>query len=82
MDVYTNVFNEGDAICMSTFTHVDINTKDFENLFVIGDIFMQKYYTIFDRDNGKVGFATAKNFAPEEHFPFEVDPNANLRYGV
>lgn len=29
-------------------------------LFVLGDTFMRKYYTVFDRDQNKIGFAKAK----------------------
>lgn len=28
-------------------------------IFVIGDTFMRKYYTVFDRDSLKIGFALA-----------------------
>ena len=28
-------------------------------MFLVGDIFMRKFYTIFDRDNNKVGLARA-----------------------
>jgi hypothetical protein len=30
-----------------------------KEMFLVGDIFMRKFYTIFDRDNDKVGLATA-----------------------
>jgi hypothetical protein len=37
------------------------------DMFLVGDVFMRKYYTIFDRDNNKVGLAKAKGYveAPE-----------------
>ena len=44
-----------DNHCASTIMTMDI-AKD---MFLVGDIFMRKFYTIFDRDNNRVGLATA-----------------------
>jgi len=41
--------------CASKIMTMDIKEK----MFLVGDIFMRKYYTIFDRDNDKVGLAEA-----------------------
>jgi len=30
-----------------------------QNMFLVGDIFMRKYYSIFDRDNDRIGIAKA-----------------------
>ena len=41
--------------CASTIMHMDIKKSQF----LVGDVFMRKYYTIFDRDNDRVGLAEA-----------------------
>jgi hypothetical protein len=30
-----------------------------KEMFLVGDVFMRKFYTIFDRENDKVGIAAA-----------------------
>lgn len=41
--------------CASTVMAMDISKE----MFLVGDVFMRKFYTIFDRDNNKVGIAKA-----------------------
>lgn len=57
-DYVTNVAGE----CMLGFQLVD-----YLNYVILGDIFMRKYYTIFDADNMSIGFALATPYVPR-HF--------------
>lgn len=43
------------TVCASTIMKMDIKKE----MFLVGDVFMRKFYTIFDRDNNKVGIARA-----------------------
>ena len=43
------------TICTSTVMKMDIKKQ----MFLVGDVFMRKFYTIFDRDNNRVGLAKA-----------------------
>jgi hypothetical protein len=39
-----------------------------KDMFLVGDVFMRRYYTIFDRDQNKVGLVKAKGYVkPAEH---------------
>lgn len=46
---------EGSNACASTIMKMDIS----HDMFLVGDVFMRKYYTVFDRDNDQVGLAPA-----------------------
>jgi cathepsin D len=65
MEIYKNVFDDGIDICFNTIAELDILQDGQANLFIVGDAFMQIYYTIFDRDNDRVGLAKAKSINKE-----------------
>lgn len=59
MERYVNVFEYGDSVCAINFQALDIEQDGQANLFIVGDSFMQIYYSIFDRDTNMVGLAKA-----------------------
>lgn len=78
MEKYDNVFEEGDSVCMDSFVQLDILMEGQENLFILGDVFMQIYYTVFDRDSDQVGFAKSKNSQEEQVSDFDCENDPSL----
>ena len=47
--------------CLGSLMQMDLK----DDMFLVGDIFMRKYYTVFDRDNDRVGLAPAIHSNPQ-----------------
>jgi len=72
--------DKADGECKVSLMRLDVPPPN-GPLFVFGIPFLQKFYTVYDRDTKKVGFAVAKhaNQAPEEASAMLVDVSAGKR---
>ncbi len=44
-----------------------------QNLFAIGDVFMQKFFTVFCRDTDRIGFAKAVHTTDEVLLQYDTE---------
>ena len=52
---------------------MNLVSKSYKDIFLLGDTFMQVYYSVFDRDNERVGLATAVHEEPDKQFVLSKD---------
>jgi saccharopepsin len=55
----TDYILEVQGTCISAFMGMDINVPG-GSLWIVGDAFLRRYYTVYDKGRDAVGFATAK----------------------
>lgn len=58
-DEYTLRFED---ICVSVFSGLDLPSDDGRPMWILGDAFIRKYYSVFDMGKRRIGLAKARDF--------------------
>ena len=62
MKIFKSVYTFGDRVCMSAIVAMDVGI---DNIFILGDQFMQIFYSVYDRDTNRVGLAKSRIYQDE-----------------
>ncbi|KAJ8373947.1 hypothetical protein SKAU_G00045270 [Synaphobranchus kaupii] len=52
-------YQSGHQVCTVVITSTCLPSQNGQPLWILGDVFLREYYSVYDRSNNRVGFATA-----------------------